>query len=189
MAMARTARPSCPARWCWSAASCSRRRTTTCRSSSGSHRAGPEPALLRLRRGTPGRGGLRRAERPLRFAYDADWRDYPGNHFGPYTAGAPRLYLCNRLGYDIARSIELHGFRFMRARGSTTGGNIGFSLNTLSLLLEDVTIQETDPADERPLSTFVQMNDQVTLRRCRLRRSRDRQMPAPRGDRGLRDRG
>jgi hypothetical protein len=107
-------------------------------------------------------------ERPLRFAYDADWRDYPGDHFGPYRAGAPRLYLCNRPGYDIARSIELHGFRFMRARGSTTGGHIGLSLSTLSLLLEDVTIQETDPADERSLSTFVQMNDQVTLRRCRL---------------------
>ena len=107
-------------------------------------------------------------ERPLRFAYDADWWDYPGNHFGPYVAGAPRLYLCNRPGYDIARSIELRGFRFMRARGSTTGGHIGFSLSTLRLLLEDVTIQETDPADERPLPAFVQMNDRVTLRRCKL---------------------
>lgn len=45
-------------------------------------------------------------DRPLSHAYHQGWRDYPGDYFGAYVAGAPRLYLCNRPGYDIPLHIE-----------------------------------------------------------------------------------
>jgi hypothetical protein len=102
-------------------------------------------------------------QRPLAHSYDSTWRDYPGEYFGAYVAGAPRLYLCNRPGFDIPVQIEMLGFSFARAMGSTAGaGHIGFAA-ALQLHLEDCTIQ-----DELGLSCFIQMNDRVTLRRCRL---------------------
>jgi hypothetical protein len=108
-------------------------------------------------------GSVLMLERPLTHAYDQGWRDYPGDYFAPYVAGAPRLYLCNRRGFDIPLLIELHGFSLARAAGSAAGsGHIGFRA-ALDLLLEDCTIQ-----DDLGLSCFVQMNDRVTLRRCKL---------------------
>jgi hypothetical protein len=101
--------------------------------------------------------------RPLTHAYDQTWWDYPGNHFGAYMAGAPRLYLCNRPGFDIPLHIEMRGFSFARAVGSDAGaGHIGFKA-ALHLHLEDCMIQ-----DDLGLDCFLQMNDRVTLRRCRL---------------------
>jgi hypothetical protein len=107
--------------------------------------------------------------RPLAHAYDAGWRDYPGDYFGAYTAGAPRLYLCNRPpsggagGFDIPIRVEMRGFSFARAAGSDPGaGGIGFK-PALELLLLDCTIR-----DDLGLDCFVQMNDRVTLRRCML---------------------
>jgi hypothetical protein len=101
--------------------------------------------------------------RPLAHSYDAAWRDYPGDYFGTYMAGAPRLYLCNRPGFDIPLQIELAGFSFARAAGSDPGaGHIGFK-PALDLLLLDCTIR-----DDLGLNSFVQMNDRVTLRRCML---------------------
>ena len=101
--------------------------------------------------------------RPLAQAYDETWWDYPGDDFGAYIAGAPRLYLCNRPGFDIPLHVEMLGFSFARAAGSAAGaGHIGFK-PALHLHLEDCTIQ-----DELGLGCFVQMNDRVTLRRCRL---------------------
>jgi hypothetical protein len=104
-----------------------------------------------------------RLARPLAHAYDADWRDYPGDYFGAYMAGAPRLYLCNRPGFNIPLQIEFLGFSFARAAGSAPGaGHIGL-MPALHLLLEDCAIQ-----DDLGLDCFVQMNDSVTLRRCKL---------------------
>ena len=101
--------------------------------------------------------------RPLRHAYDETWWDYPGDYFGAYMAGAPRLYLCNRRGFDIPLHIEMLGFSFARAVGSGAGaGHIGFKA-ALHLHLEDCVIQ-----DDLGLDCFVQMNDRVTLRRCKL---------------------
>lgn len=101
--------------------------------------------------------------RPLRHAYDETWWDYPGDYFGAYMAGAPRLYLCNRRGFDIPLHIEMLGFSFARAAGSGAGaGHIGFKA-ALHLHLEDCVIQ-----DDLGLDCFVQMNDRVTLRRCKL---------------------
>ena len=94
--------------------------------------------------------------RPLRFSYDEGWRDYPGNHFGPYMAGAPRLYLCDRADWNIPLSIEMHGFTFLRARHSTTGGHIGFK-PAMRLHLEDCVVEP---------GGFVQMNDRLTMVRC-----------------------
>jgi hypothetical protein len=108
-------------------------------------------------------GSVAMLDRRLTHAYDQGWRDYPGDYFSPYVAGAPRLYLCNRRGFDIPLLIEMHGFSFARAAGSVAGsGHIGFRA-ALELLLEDCTIQ-----DDFGLSCFVQMNDRVTLRRCKL---------------------
>ena len=102
-------------------------------------------------------------QRPLAHAYDEAWRDYPGDYFGPYRAGAPRLYLCDRRDWQIPRQIEMHGFTFARAVGSVaSSGHIGFRA-ALNLHLEDCTIR-----DDLGLSCFVQMNDRATLRRCRL---------------------
>jgi hypothetical protein len=101
--------------------------------------------------------------RPLTHGYDATWWDYPGDYFGAYKAGAPRLYPCNRPGFDIPLDIEMLGFSFARAKGSGAGsGHIGFKA-ALHLHLEDCTIQ-----DDLGLDCFVQMNDRVTLRRCKL---------------------
>lgn len=101
--------------------------------------------------------------RSLDHAYDEGWWDYPGDYFAPYTAGAPRLYLCDRADWQIPRSIEFRGFSFARAAGSAAGsGHIGFRA-ALSLHLEDCTIQ-----DDLGLDCFVQMNDRVTLRCCKL---------------------
>ena len=108
-------------------------------------------------------GSVLMLDRPLKHTYDRGWRDYPGDYFGAYVAGSPRLYPCNRRGFDIPLLIEMHGFSFARAAGSVAGsGHIGFRA-ALDLLLEDCTIQ-----DDLGLSCFVQMNDRVTLRRCRL---------------------
>ena len=61
-------------------------------------------------------GSVVMLDRRLSHAYDEGWRDYPGNYFGAYVAGAPRLYLCNRPGYDIPLHHRVRGFSF-RAPG------------------------------------------------------------------------
>jgi hypothetical protein len=96
-------------------------------------------------------------EAPLVHSYDETWRDYPGNYFAPFVAGAPRLYLLDRPDWHIARSIEFHGFTFLRAKDSTDGGHIGFSLPALRLHLEDCTIEP---------GGFVQMAREITMRDC-----------------------
>jgi hypothetical protein len=101
-------------------------------------------------------GTLATLDRPLAHAYDESWRDYPGDYFGAYRAGAPRLYLCNRVDWNIPRSIQFHGFRFLRARNSTTGGHIGFP-PAVRLHLEDCTVEP---------GGFVQLADEVSLVRC-----------------------
>jgi hypothetical protein len=79
-------------------------------------------------------------EAHLRFAYDENWRDYPGGYFGPYVGGAPRLYLCDRADWHIPRRIEFHGFTFLRSVDTgPEAGHIGF-MPALSLHLEDCTI-------------------------------------------------
>jgi hypothetical protein len=100
---------------------------------------------------------------PLTHTYDEAWPDYPGEHFGAYFAGAPRLYLCDRPDFNIPLHIEMHGFSFARAAGSVAGaGHIGFKA-ALHLHLEDCTIH-----DDLGLDCFVQMNDRAMIRRCKL---------------------
>jgi hypothetical protein len=107
-------------------------------------------------------GTLATLDRPLAHAYDESWRDYPGDYFGAYTAGAPRLYLCNRPDFNIPLHIEFRGFAFARAAGSTAGGHVGLTIPALSLVLEDCSWPEPEVN-----GSFVAMNDRVTLRRCR----------------------
>jgi hypothetical protein len=104
-------------------------------------------------------------ERPLAHAYDQGWRDYPGDYFGAYVAGAPRVYLCNRRGYDIPLHIEFQGFNFARSKGATVGGHVGLSLPAIELVLKKCTFLDDDGSLG---PTFIQIADRVTLRRCRL---------------------
>jgi hypothetical protein len=99
---------------------------------------------------------------PLRHSYDATWRDYPGYNFGPYVAGAARLYPCGHL----PRSITFRGINFARAAGATTGaGHVGLSLPALSLTLEDCTFLDDDGSFG---ATFIQLADTIMLRRCSM---------------------
>ena len=96
-------------------------------------------------------------QRPLAHNYDAAWRDYPGDYFGPYVAGAPRLYLCDRADWRISRALEFYGVTFLRARDSVEGaGHIGFP-PAVRLYLEDCTVEP---------GGFVQLADEVSLLRC-----------------------
>jgi hypothetical protein len=96
-------------------------------------------------------------QRPLAHNYDAAWRDYPGDYFGAYVAGAPRLYLCDRTDWRIPRSIEFYGFTFLRARDSEEGADhIGFP-PAVRLCLEDCTIEP---------GGFLQLADELSLLRC-----------------------
>ena len=110
-------------------------------------------------------GNVVMLDRPLTHAYDQGWRDYPGDYFGAYRAGAPRLYLCNRPGYDIPLHIEFQGFNFARSRGATVGGHVGLSLPALELVIENCTFLDDDGSLG---ATFIQIADRVTLRRCKL---------------------
>jgi hypothetical protein len=110
-------------------------------------------------------GGVLMLDRPLTHTYDQNWRDYPGDYFGAYMAGAPRLYLCKRPGYDIPLHIEFQGFNFARSRGATVGCHVGLSLPALELVLENCTFLDDDGSFG---ATFIQIADRVTLRRCRL---------------------
>lgn len=96
-------------------------------------------------------------QRPLAHNYDAGWRDYPGDYFGAYVAGAPRLYLCDRPDWRIPRSIEFCGLTFLRARDSQEGaGHIGFP-PAVRLRLEGCTVEP---------GGFVHMADELSLVRC-----------------------
>lgn len=108
--------------------------------------------------------GFVRLVHTLGHSYDETWTDYDGDYFGPYRAGAPRLYLANRSGFDIPKHIEMRGFRFLRAIGSTrpSAGGVGLPA-ALSLTLEDCVIQD---ADQPPLGAFVQICDRAVFRRC-----------------------
>jgi hypothetical protein len=96
-------------------------------------------------------------QRPLAHHYDATWRDYPGDAFGAYVAGAPRLYPCDRADWRMPRALEFYGLTFLRARASVEGaGHIGFP-PAVRLHLEDCTIEP---------GGFVQIADEVSMLRC-----------------------